>query len=113
MNLRIIVGAAGGGAFSGLKKDSTNIRENTSGEEGTKSSAKASSNVPKRAKAAAAISDPLDKERINAAIYAVNTVYGDGAEKNKKLAATQLRGVTMRPSGKWVSNFYASTQLEY
>ena len=90
---------------SGSSKPTAPSTTTSSGKRVRKSSAKASSNAPKRAKAAAAISDPLDKERINAAIYAVNAVYGDGAEKNKKLAATQLRGVTMRPSGKWVSIF--------
>jgi hypothetical protein len=40
-------------------------------------------------------------------------VYGDGAEKDKKLAATQLRGVTMRPSGKWQAQLYYAGKSRY
>lgn len=59
------------------------------------------------------MSDPADKERIAAAIIAVNTVYGDGTEKDKKLAAATLRGVTMRPSGKWQAQLYYAGKSRY
>lgn len=49
-------------------------------------------------------SDPGDKERIAAAIVAVNKIYGDGREKERKLKEVTLRGVTQRPSRKWVSS---------
>lgn len=51
-----------------------------------------------------ALSDPADKDRITAAIFAVNAVYGDGSEKERKLKEATLRGVTQRPSKKWVSS---------
>lgn len=60
-----------------------------------------------------AFSDPADKERISAAIYAVNSVYGDGTEKKEKLAAVTLRGVTMRPSKKWQAQLYYSGKSRY
>lgn len=75
-----------------------------------KSSAKATS-ASKKCKSA--VSDPADKERITAAIYAVNTVYGDGTEKEEKLAAATLRGVTMRPSKKWQAQLYYAGKSRY
>jgi hypothetical protein len=48
--------------------------------------------------------NPADKDRITAAILAVNAVYGDGSEKERKLKEATLRGVTQRPSKKWVSS---------
>lgn len=58
-------------------------------------------------------SNSADKERITAAIYAVNAMYGNGTEKDKKLAAVTLRGVTMRPSGKWQAQLYYSGKSRY
>ena len=46
---------------------------------------------------------PSDNERIAAAIANVDDMYGVGDEKMKKLAGMSFRGVTMRPSGRWVS----------
>lgn len=60
-----------------------------------------------------AVHDPADKERISAAIFAVNTVYGDGSEKEKKLAAATLRGVTQRPSKKWQAQLYYAGKSRY
>lgn len=60
-----------------------------------------------------AVSDPADKERISAAIIAVNTVYGDGTEKKAKLAAASLRGVTQRPSKKWQAQLYYAGKSRY
>lgn len=50
--------------------------------------------------------DHADKDRITAAIIAVNKVYGVGSEKERKLKEVTLRGVTQRPSRKWVSFVY-------
>ncbi|KAL7552254.1 hypothetical protein ACHAWF_015482, partial [Thalassiosira exigua] len=55
--------------------------------------------------------DPADRERITAAIYAVNTAYGD--EKEEKLKAVALRGVTQRPSGKWQAQLYYAGKSRY
>lgn len=59
------------------------------------------------------VSGPADQERIAAAIQAVNAAYGDGAEKEEKLAAVTLRGVTARPSGKWQAQLYFSGKSRY
>lgn len=76
-----------------------------------KSSSKSASSAKKPKTAAAP--DPAERERITAAIYAVNAVYGDGTEKDKKLAAATLRGVTMRPSGKWQAQLYYAGKSRY
>jgi hypothetical protein len=71
-----------------------------------KSIGSSSAGVAKKSKSAC--SDPADKDRITAAIIAVNKIYGDGSEKERKLKEVTLRGVTQRPSRKWVSNIYVS-----
>jgi hypothetical protein len=46
-----------------------------------------------------------DRDKAAASILAVNAASGGKNDKAAALAAAILRGVTMRPSGKWVS-FY-------
>lgn len=67
-----------------------------------KSMGSSSAGVAKKGKSTC--SDPADKDRITAAIIAVNKIYGVGSEKERKLKEVTLRGVTQRPSRKWVSN---------
>jgi hypothetical protein len=47
--------------------------------------------------------DPVERERVASAIRAVNASSGGNNDKAAELAAAIMRGVTMRPSGKWVS----------
>jgi hypothetical protein len=47
--------------------------------------------------------DEVDREKSAATIAAVNAASGGMNDKAAALAAAILRGVTMRPSGKWVS----------
>lgn len=47
--------------------------------------------------------NPADRQKSAAAIRAVNVASGGKNDKAAALAASILRGVTMRPSGKWVS----------
>ena len=54
---------------------------------------------PKRARD---FSAPADAARIAAAIRAAAAAYGDGAEREEKLAAVEIRGVTERHSKNWV-----------
>jgi len=82
----------------------------SSGKRVRKSSSKSA--TPKK-KSKSTVSDPEEKQRITAAIFAVNTVYGDGCEKEKKLAAATLRGVTQRPSGKWQAQLYYAGKSRY
>jgi hypothetical protein len=49
------------------------------------------------------ITDKADRQKAAAAIQAVNAASGGKNDKAAALAAAILRGVTMRPSGKWVS----------
>jgi len=79
----------------------------------TKRARKSSSKAPPKKSSKNTVSDPVEKQRITAAIYAVNTVYGDGCEKEKKLAAATLRGVTQRPSGKWQAQLYYAGKSRY
>ncbi|KAL3777263.1 hypothetical protein ACHAW5_005412 [Stephanodiscus triporus] len=67
--------------------------------------------APKKSKNS--VSDPADKERITAAIIAVNSVYGDGSEKERKLKEVTLRGVTQRPSKKWQAQLYYAGKSRY
>jgi hypothetical protein len=84
--------SAGGGAPKRIRKSPPKVESFADG----------SSGAPKKSKNA--VSDPADKERITMAIMAVNSVYGDGSEKERKLKEVTLRGVTQRPSKKWVSS---------
>lgn len=58
----------------------------------------------KKSPTAAAIvsADPVDRQKAAATIAAVNAASGGMNDKAAALAAAILRGVTMRPSGKWV-----------
>jgi hypothetical protein len=52
-----------------------------------------------------------DRDKAAASILAVNAASGGKNDKAAALAAAILRGVTMRPSGKWVS-VYISLMVE-
>jgi len=54
-----------------------------------------------------------EKERMDAAIAAVNERYGTGAEMKKKLSTVSFRGVTCRPSGKWQAQVYYGGKSRY
>lgn len=66
-----------------------------------------------RGKSKVTSSDPSDKQRIADAIAAVNDVYGDGTEKQRKLNEVTLRGVTQRPSRKWQAQLYYAGKSRY
>ena len=51
---------------------------------------------------AAVAADPVDRQKAAATIAAVNAASGGMNDRAAALAAAILRGVTMRPSGKWV-----------
>ena len=85
--------SVGGGAPKRVRKSSPKFESTADG-----------SGVTLKKSSKNAASDPADKERITMAIMAVNSVYGDGSEKERKLKEATLRGVTQRPSKKWVSS---------
>ena len=58
---------------------------------------------PRRPKSKNALpDDPAERERVASAIRAVNASAGGKNDKAAELAAAIMRGVTCRPSGKWV-----------
>jgi len=67
----------------------------------------------KSTKAGQTTFDPEDEARLDAAIRSVNNKYGEGDERVKKLAVAVLRGVTMRPSGKWQAQLYYAGKSRY
>lgn len=56
----------------------------------------------KKSKSSSASSNPAERQKTAAQIQAVNAASGGKNDKAAALAAAILRGVTMRPSGKWV-----------
>ena len=66
-----------------------------------------------KSNASTALEDPEERERVAAAIRAVNESSGGGNEKAAALAAAILRGVTMRPSGKWQAQLYYAGKSRY
>lgn len=66
-----------------------------------------------RGKSKVTASDPTDKQRIADAVAAVNAVYGNGTEKQRKLNEVTLRGVTQRPSRKWQAQLYYAGKSRY
>ena len=66
-----------------------------------------------RGKSKVTSSDPSDKQHIADAIAAVNDVYGDGTEKQRKLNEVTLRGVTQRPSRKWQAQLHYAGKSRY
>lgn len=88
----------------------------TPGKRARKSTARAANSGvkrPRKVSAKHAPASPEDRDRITAAIRAVNDVYGNGKEKRKKLESVTLRGVTCRPSGKWQAQLYYAGKSRY
>jgi len=56
---------------------------------------------------------PIDREKSAAAINAMNAAAGHKNDKAAALAAAILRGVTMRPSGKWQAQLYYAGKSRY
>ena len=54
-----------------------------------------------------------DRKKAAAAITAMNAANGNKNDKAAALAAAILRGVTMRPSGKWQAQFYYAGKSRY
>jgi hypothetical protein len=57
--------------------------------------------------------DPADRQKAAANIQAVNQASGGKNDKAAALAAAILRGVTMRPSGKWQAQLYFAGKSRY
>eukprot|EP00521_Asterionellopsis_glacialis_P017153 CAMPEP_0195296550 /NCGR_PEP_ID=MMETSP0707-20130614/19672_1 /TAXON_ID=33640 /ORGANISM="Asterionellopsis glacialis, Strain CCMP134" /LENGTH=1126 /DNA_ID=CAMNT_0040358085 /DNA_START=428 /DNA_END=3808 /DNA_ORIENTATION=- len=59
------------------------------------------------------LNDPAERQKAAAAIQAVNQASGGKNDKAAALAAAILRGVTMRPSGKWQAQLYYAGKSRY
>ena len=59
------------------------------------------------------ISEPAERHKSTAAIQAVNVASGGMNDQAAALAAAILRGVTMRPSGKWQAQLYYAGKSRY
>jgi len=68
---------------------------------------------PGKKKAASTSESPLDKQKAAAAISAINSASGKKNDKAASLASAILRGVTMRPSGKWQAQLYFAGKSRY
>jgi hypothetical protein len=73
----------------------------------TKKQKKASPpSAPKKKNKSPQLTERGDRQKAAATIQAVNAASGGKNDRAAALAAAILRGVTMRPSGKWVSGRY-------
>jgi hypothetical protein len=59
------------------------------------------------------LTDPAERQKAAANIAAVNAASGGKNDKAAALAAAILRGVTMRPSGKWQAQLYYAGKSRY
>jgi hypothetical protein len=57
--------------------------------------------------------EPIDRQKSAATIAAVNAASGGKNDRAAALAAAILRGVTMRPSGKWQAQLYYAGKSRY
>lgn len=59
------------------------------------------------------VTEPIDRQKSAATIAAVNAASGGKNDRAAALAAAILRGVTMRPSGKWQAQLYYAGKSRY
>lgn len=59
------------------------------------------------------LNNPVDRQKAAAAISAMNVASGSKNDKAAALASAILRGVTMRPSGKWQAQLYYAGKSRY
>lgn len=72
----------------------------------------ATSSVKKKSKTPP-VTDKVERQKAAANIKAVNEASGSKNDKAAALAAAILRGVTMRPSGKWQAQLYFAGKSRY
>ena len=99
---------AGNKRGSGTQQTNANKKSKKSG-----SSTKGRRNSKSSGGNAAHLTNPADREKSAAAISAINKANGSKNDKAAALAAAILRGVTMRPSGKWQAQLYYAGKSRY
>lgn len=70
------------------------------------------SSPPKKKNKSPQLTDKAERQKAAATIQAVNAASGGKNDKAAALAAAILRGVTMRPSGKWVSRKFSTAECQ-
>jgi hypothetical protein len=68
---------------------------------------------PSKKKITQSMPEPIDKEKAAETISAINSASGKKNDKAASLASAILRGVTMRPSGKWQAQLYFAGKSRY
>jgi hypothetical protein len=68
---------------------------------------------PKKKNRSPQLVDKADRQKAAATIHSVNAASGGRNDKAAALAAAILRGVTMRPSGKWQAQLYFAGKSRY
>jgi hypothetical protein len=94
---------------AGLKRPATSTPKVTS----AKKSKKSSQSAPKKKNRSPQLVDKAERQKAAATIQAVNQASGGKNDKAAALAAAILRGVTMRPSGKWQAQLYFAGKSRY
>ena len=59
------------------------------------------------------LATPVEREKAKQAIAAINSASGKNNDRAASLASAHLRGVTMRPSGKWQAQYYFAGKSQY
>mmetsp|Transcript_24319 Transcript_24319/g.59541 ORF Transcript_24319/g.59541 Transcript_24319/m.59541 type:complete len:919 (+) Transcript_24319:274-3030(+) len=77
------------------------------------SSKKKKPSPPKKKNKSPQLTDKVERQKAAATIQAVNAASGGKNDKAAALAAAILRGVTMRPSGKWQAQLYFAGKSRY
>jgi hypothetical protein len=72
-----------------------------------------SSGASKPKKKSPQLTDSKDRQKATATIKAINSASGKHNDQAAALAAAILRGVTMRPSGKWQAQLYFAGKSRY
>mmetsp|Transcript_46408 Transcript_46408/g.53655 ORF Transcript_46408/g.53655 Transcript_46408/m.53655 type:complete len:1055 (+) Transcript_46408:240-3404(+) len=72
-----------------------------------------SQSAPKKKNRSPPLVDKAERQKAAATIQAVNQASGGKNDKAAALAAAILRGVTMRPSGKWQAQLYFAGKSRY
>jgi len=94
---------------TGMKRPATTTPKATS----AKKTKKNSQNAPKKKNRSPQLVDKAERQKAAATIQAVNAASGGKNDKAAALAAAILRGVTMRPSGKWQAQLYFAGKSRY
>lgn len=92
---------------TGLKRPATSSTPKAS------KKTKKSSQTPKKKNRSPQLVDKAERQKAAATIQAVNQASGGKNDKAAALAAAILRGVTMRPSGKWQAQLYFAGKSRY